>query len=72
MDYVSKIILSVLKEQNVANIDEMEKELKRNETKLDGLFYLFKLDKTLRRKFALKIGVEENELEATLNVLRAI
>lgn len=72
MDYVSKIILSVLKEQNVANIDEMEKELKRNETKLDGLFYLFKLDTTLRRKFALKIGVEENELEATLNVLRAI
>jgi hypothetical protein len=72
MDYVSKIILSVLKEQNVANVDEMEKELKRNETKLDGLFYLFKLDKTLRRKFALKIGVEENELEATLNVLRAI
>jgi len=72
MDYVSKIILTVLREQNVANLKEMEKELQKNETKLDGLFYLFKLDRELRRKFALKIGVEEKEIEAALNVLRAI
>ncbi|MDD2358323.1 MAG: hypothetical protein PHX13_10475 [Thiovulaceae bacterium] len=75
MNYVSNIILEVMQERfkdDQSYLGDLIEDLKSHENKYDGLMYLFKLDTTSKEMFAQKIGVSLEDIESTLEVLRAL
>jgi len=75
MNFVSSTILEVMSERfkdNPSYLVDIKNEIESHQNKYDGLMYLFKVDKIGREMFAKKIGVTLEEINSTLEVLRAI
>lgn len=74
MDYISEAICEVFKERYSAPahacwLEEKLKELKKNKTKLDGMMYLYKVDKVNTPLVAEKLNVTVEDIEQLKAVL---
>jgi len=75
LDYISNIILEVYQEnfsEDNYYVSGKKDRLMQNEGKLDGLFCLYNLDKNLQKQFANKLGVEYEDLQVFMKVLKKV